>query len=138
MSNQDLKQQLHQKMQEEFSLYVESLKKESADRIINRAYEISIKKELIDLFEPAYLGDSFTDNEIQILLNTDTPLCELYISWIHCDLTYFDILEESCHNAISELKEYNDFYKKMNKAEMEKNEINAYNQKNIDEISYDK
>lgn len=81
---------LLEKMQAEYKNFIAVSKKKTADEVINSAYEIAYKKEILMLFESE---EGFAEEHYPTLLEMDYPLDFLYNSWLKSDISVVDDLK---------------------------------------------
>ena len=78
---------------------------ERLQQIIELAYELTIKEDLLSIFE----NTDFSQEEAKALYSQKYPLDSLYQEWLSNDLTYMDQLRETVDDKIkSAVKEMKD------------------------------
>lgn len=93
---------LYDKMSTELENFISELKNQSPDLIIESAYELVIKEDILSIFEYT----DYTQNEAKALFELPYPLDAIYQAWLKNDLTYMDLLKITIDNRIeSALKE---------------------------------
>lgn len=93
---------LYDKMSTELENFISELKNQSPDLIIESAYELVIKEDILSIFEYT----DYTQNEAKALFELSYPLDAIYQAWLKNDLTYMDLLKITIDNRIeSALKE---------------------------------
>lgn len=97
---QNIRQQLYDKMKKEYDNFINEIKKLSSKEIIDRAYEISIKEEFVSVFYP---DDTHDINDIKILNKCEHPLETLYDDWMDTDLGINSVLRYSVEYTIENL-----------------------------------
>lgn len=113
-----MKQELYSKMEKEYEEFVEYLKEQKPQIILERAYEKVFKEEIKDMFYPEY--DKFKEEDICALNKIENPLDKLYDGWMDCDINlnelYEDNIKDTLEDLILEQKEekLNQFQKKKN------------------------
>lgn len=96
---------LYDKMKAELDKFIAELKKKSPEQIIELAYELTIKEDLLSVFE----NTDFSQEEAKALYSQKYPLDSLYQEWLSNDLTYMDQLRETVDDKIkSAVKEMKD------------------------------
>lgn len=94
--NQELKQRFEAKVNREFKEFVEELKQNEPEVIVNTAYELVSKEEMIyKITEKDY-----TTSELKALLKTDGILDECYDEWLKSDGNFNEILEYAVDKRI--------------------------------------
>ncbi|MCI9366206.1 MAG: DUF3848 domain-containing protein [Clostridia bacterium] len=78
---EDLKQELEEKLDSEYKELIEELKKCTPEKIIDRAYELTVKDEIIGQIKEMNLDET----EIKAMLKQDGLLSECYEDWRNAD-----------------------------------------------------
>lgn len=92
-------------MKSELDKFIAELKTKSPEQIIELAYELTIKEDLLSIFE----NTDFSQEEAKALYSQKYPLDSLYQEWLSNDLTYMDQLRETVDDKIkSAVKEMKD------------------------------
>lgn len=90
MTNSDA---LYWKMQNEYDAFIKELKEKSPKELVEAAYEIVYKQDILYLFED---NDSpISDEQIKALLGKKYPLDALYQGWLETDLSVMEDLRIS-------------------------------------------
>ena len=89
--------QLYFKMKKELESFKADLMTKSPKEILEGAYELTMKEDLLCIFE---MEDRFSDKECRALLKCKAPLDYLYQEWMDTDVTYMDMLRDSVQCAI--------------------------------------
>ena len=92
-----LSDQLFFKMKKELDTFKADLMTKPPQDILNAAYELTIKEDLLCIFE---MEDRFSEKECRALLKCKAPLDYLYQEWMDTDVTYMDVLRDSVQNAV--------------------------------------
>ncbi len=87
----DYKELLCEKLQKEYDAFVDNLKQQAPEDIINSAYRIIFMKDLVTVCE----NDIFTQKEAKALYRLNAPLEELYQEWLSNDFSYMDMLRDT-------------------------------------------
>lgn len=98
---QGLQYRVAEKMTNEYNDYIEKLKNEKPEVIIEKAYEKVCKEEIIYLFEKKDLSVQ----ECKALLKCPNILEECYDEWLKCDGNFTEILEYSVDWSIDHIME---------------------------------
>lgn len=88
--NQALRLQLWEKAQEEQSEYVEELKRLPPEQIVDKAYEKTMRDDILITFE----DNRLSDKQVEALMRLDYPIAACYEEWQKNDVTYMDRLFE--------------------------------------------
>ena len=82
-----IKEQLFEKAKKEQAEYHNEVQHLSKDKIIEKAYEISIRQEIYSILEADVIyGNNFlSDNQAQVLLSSKFPVAEIYEEWLGND-----------------------------------------------------
>ena len=75
---EQMEQQVYHRAAQELASFLDSLKKQSPDQIIDRVYEICTKQDLLMVLE----NDEFTQSEWQVLCKLEHPLDAVYQHWL--------------------------------------------------------
>lgn len=81
---------LLEKMQAEYAEFTNELANKSPKEVIDAAYEIVYKKEILMLFESE---EGFAEDHYPALLEMDYPLDYLYHAWLKADVSVVDDLK---------------------------------------------
>lgn len=96
-----LQYRVAEKITNEYNDYIENLKNEKPEVIIEKAYEKVCKEEIIYLFEEKDLSVQ----ECKALLKCPNILDECYDNWLNCDSNFKEILEYSVDISIDHILE---------------------------------
>lgn len=94
---------LYQKMKNELNEFKTELKAKPPEVIIQSAYEIVMKEEILTVFENK---ESFKLEDYKALLKTKNPLEYLYQEWLDFDASAMDTIRDSINFAIEKQSEY--------------------------------
>jgi len=95
--------QLYFKMKKELDAFKADLMTKPPKDILDAAYELTIKEDLLCIFETE---DRFTDKECRALLKCKAPLDYLYQEWMDTDVTYMDILRDNVQMSVDKQVEH--------------------------------
>lgn len=124
MEEKELKQirkELYSKMEKEYENFIEYLKDQKPQIILERAYEKVFKEETKDMFYPEY--DKFNEEDIRALNKIENPLDKLYDGWMDCDINLNELYEDNIQDTLDEIvldqkeEKMNQFKKKKNDME---------------------
>lgn len=105
MIKKDYNTLLYDKMKSELDKFIAELKTKTPEQIVELAYELTIKEDLLSIFE----NTDFSQEEARALYSQKYPLVSLYQEWLSNDLTYMDQLRETVDDKIkSAVKEMKD------------------------------
>lgn len=99
--NMKVRENIYKKLQKEYSDFIENLKKQQPEKIIDRAYEITIKEEIVAGFYPKC--EKYSIDGIKALNKIKYPLEELYQDWMHSEDGIHFALENSVYYTLDEL-----------------------------------
>lgn len=80
-SKEILKEKLIEKVENEYKEFVEELKKKTPEEIIENAYELTSKDEIIGQLKEMTLDE----DEIKTMLKEDSLLAQFYSDWLDYD-----------------------------------------------------
>lgn len=105
--NEILNQKVWEKMQAELDRFIKELKTKSPDEIIESAYELIYKEDILQSFDFELGGNCPLSNEqAKALLSLKHPLDYLYQEWLDYDCSVLDTLRQSNEFAIKKQTEY--------------------------------
>lgn len=102
MNEMDIRKKLYEKMQNEYNDFIEEMKNNEPQFIVNNAYQIVIKEELVAMFYPE--SEQYVIDEIKALNKTKNPLEELYQGWMDSDAGIHSVLEDNVSDTIEEIQ----------------------------------
>lgn len=95
---------LENKLEKEFKKFKNELKKKSKLKIMNSAYELTVKEEIKDYL----IGMNLFDEEKQMLISQDDILQEFYNDWLDSDVPLGDSIKECLEESVATLSRYYD------------------------------
>lgn len=98
-NKQELRDLLYEKMCNEQEQFIENLKLQPPDKIIEAAYEKVMRDDILMLFE----GDFLDANQIKELLRLEYPLSACYDEWLKNDCSYMDMLKDTVDDFSKDL-----------------------------------
>ena len=98
---EQIRNKLYQKMENEFNSYIEKLKKLPPEKIILSSYEKIMKEEMMLSFYPD--NEMYDINQIKALNKCDKPLDKLYSDWMDNDISFNGVIEDSITNTLNDL-----------------------------------
>jgi len=84
---------IYEKAELEYKSYLENLKTKTPQEIINSAYEITIKADILLSIE-----NDLSDDEISVLSKLDMPLQAIYDEWLNNDYSYMEMIRDSVND----------------------------------------
>lgn len=98
-----IEKELYSKMENELNNYLSELRKLSVEQVIDSAYELTVKKEMLYCFHP---GSTYYDAEELSLLNKEKePLQLLYDRWLKDDGGIHQSFEYTISSSLEKLAE---------------------------------
>lgn len=105
--NEILNQKVWQKMQAELDSFIEELKTKPPSEIIESAYELIYKQDILQSFDFDVDGNyPLTNEQAKALLSLKYPLDYLYQEWLDYDGSVLDTLRRSNEFAIKKQTQY--------------------------------
>lgn len=95
-----LQQKVQEKLVNEYNKFVNGLKREKPEVIIERAYEKVCKQEMVYCFEKKNLSAS----ECKAILKSPNILDECYDEWLKSDGNFNEMLEYSIDDAVEHIE----------------------------------
>jgi len=96
------REKLYEKMNKELQDYLKEIKEMDKETIINSAYEIAVKTDIVDYFYSEL--NEFSEDEIEFLLKEKYPLNWSYKTYLQNDFNPSEVLSESIHYTILNYK----------------------------------
>ena len=100
-----LKEELMRKLEQEMFEYKESLKEKAPDEIMQNAYELTIKQEIIDFYNYD-LG--YTKEDLETLIKEPNLLEQGYDEWLSFDGNLREVIEYPIEHLNEIIKEENE------------------------------
>ena len=98
-----LEDRAYEKVQREFDEYIADIKTKSPEEIVEAAYEITYKQEILCMFE---CEGAFNDKQSVAILKTKNALDYLYNEWLDYDGSVCDTLRDCVDLAIENQIDY--------------------------------
>lgn len=98
--NKSLSQLAYNKMCREFNNYCDKLAECAPKFIIDRSFETSEKKSILDTFSPEQVN--FTNEQLQVIIQKSEPLETLYQNWLGFDGDGYEDLLYCLHEKLDE------------------------------------
>ena len=90
--------QLYERMSGEFAAYLDGLRDKDPQDIIDAAYQITIKTDILSLME----SHTLTLPQIDVLLTLEYPLDSIYQEWLANDYSHMDMLRDTLDSFVEE------------------------------------
>lgn len=91
MAYEELEAKVYEKMSAEYDALLEEIKKMPPQDIIDNAYQIVMKQDILCLIDNHCLNEP----QLRLLLESQLPLDDLYQEWLEVDCTYLEDMEQS-------------------------------------------
>ena len=98
-----MKEELIKKLKAEMEKFKEKIRESGVDYAIDRAYEITVKQEIIDIFE---YDKDLSNEEYKVLKSRENLLEDCYDGWLKCDGNLRSELEFSVDYTIDKVSDY--------------------------------
>ena len=98
-----LEDRAYEKINREMNEYLAEIKTKSPEEIVEAAYEITYKNEILGMFE---WEGAFNDKQCKAILKTKNALDYLYQEWLDYDGSVLDELRSSVNLAIENQIDY--------------------------------
>ena len=94
----DLRIAVYDKMSNEFESFTEKLKKMTPMQVFDKAYEITMKQDILSLFDYEI---TLSKNDLKILLGLSYPLDAVFQEWLDNDYSHMDMLRDTIDNLLT-------------------------------------
>ena len=99
MNTNDLNTALYEKMAAEQDKYRDWLKSQPPEEVLNHAYEYTIREDIVMAMEELEL----TDTQAQALLESPSPLTDVYRYFEKLETGYMDVIRDSIESRANEV-----------------------------------
>ena len=99
MNTNDLNTALCEKMTAEQDKFRDWLKSQSPEEVLNHAYEYTIREDIVMAMEELEL----TDAQAQALLDSPSPLADVYRYFEKLETGYMDVIRDSIENRADDV-----------------------------------
>ena len=99
MEVEELKEKLEQKLNQELQIFKEKLRNSDPDIIMDKAYELVSKEEIVYIITEK----NYTKSELMGLLKTNGILNHCYDEWLKSDENYSEALDYSVNRRINSI-----------------------------------
>ena len=87
----DIQTRLYEKAKAEQDAYISDLLKKSPQKIMDAAYEKTLRDDILMIFE----SEDLPDKQVRQLLKLKNPLAECYDKWLKADCSHMDMLRDT-------------------------------------------
>lgn len=98
-----LEDRAYKKIKRELDEYIADIKTKSPTEIVEAAYEITCKREVVSLFE---WECAFSDKQSKAVLKTKNALDHIYQEWVEYSETGLDALKDSVKETLNNQYEH--------------------------------
>ena len=99
MNTNDLNTALYEKMAAEQDKYRDWLKSQPPEEVLNHAYEYTVREDIVMAMEELVL----TDTQAQALLESPSPLEDVYRYFDKLETGYMDVIRDSIESRANEV-----------------------------------
>ena len=99
MNSNEKNTALYEKMAAEQDTFRDWLKSQSPEEVLNHAYEYTVREEIVLAMEELELSD----NQAQALLDSPSPLADVYRHFEKLETGYMDVIRESIEERANEM-----------------------------------
>ena len=99
MNTNDLNTALYEKMTAEQDKFRDWLKSQPPEEVLNHAYEYTIREDIVMAMEEPEL----TDAQAQALLESSSPLADVYRYFEKLETGYMDVIRDSIENRADDV-----------------------------------
>ncbi len=99
MNTNDLNTALYEKMAAEQDQYRDWLKRQPPEEILNHAYEYSVREDIVMAMEELELNDA----QAQALLDSSSPLADVYRYFEKLETAHMDVVRDSIENRADDV-----------------------------------
>lgn len=102
MSNEmKIRNNLYSKMQQDYNTFIENLKQQTPDKILDTAYEKVMKDNILEEFTPDF--KHYNMEQIKALNTCKNPLNKLYKECFKADNGVHNLLEDSIYDTLQDI-----------------------------------
>lgn len=99
MNSNEKNTALYEKMAAEQDTFRDWLKSQSPEEVLNHAYEYTVREDIVLAMEELELSD----NQAQALLDSPSPLADVYRHFEKLETGYMDVIRESIEERANEM-----------------------------------
>lgn len=96
---EELKEKLISKLDKEYKSFVNDLKSQGVEKVIDNAYELVVKQEICDYMQFSNLEE----NEVKAILKHDAFLDDIYDEWLGADFNLYEALEYVISDRVGDI-----------------------------------
>ena len=96
----NIKEEIYNKMEKEYNDFIDKIKSLDIDEIIESAYGITVRKEILLFFES---DNNYDIRALRKLIREDNPLDKLYQDWLKTDGGIHEALRDSVNDSLEDL-----------------------------------
>ena len=93
VNTNDFRELLYRKAAQEQEHFIENLKSQPPEKIIEAAYKKVMRDDILILLEPE--NETLSHEQAKALLKLDYPLSACYNEWLDNDCSYMDMLRDT-------------------------------------------
>lgn len=108
---EDLQKQLYEKAAAQQQKFVQELRESTPEAIIEQAYELVIREDILIIFE----SEDLPKKQVKELLKLKEPISECYARWLHNDYSHMDMLKDTIGELADDLAKHSEEQKKAKK-----------------------
>lgn len=97
----DFRELLYRKAAQEQEQFIENLKSQPQEKIIEAAYEKVMRDDILILLEPE--NETLSQEQAKALLKLNHPLSACYDAWLQNDCSYMDMLRDTVEDYANDL-----------------------------------
>ena len=102
MSNDmKIREELYNKMSNDFNNYIDNLKNSSIDNILDNAYEKTMRENILEEFTPEF--KHYDIEKVKALNTYENPLDKLYKEWFKSDVGIHTLFEDSIYDTLTDI-----------------------------------
>lgn len=100
-SEMKIREDLYNKMQQDYNTFIENVKQKTPDKILDMAYEKVMKENILEEFTPDF--KHYNMKQIKALNTCKNPLNKLYNEWFKGDNGVHNLLEDSIYDTLQDI-----------------------------------
>lgn len=102
MSNDmKIREELYNKMSNDFNNYIDNLKNSSIENILDNAYEKTMRENILEEFTPEF--KHYDIEKVKALNTYENPLDKLYKEWFKSDIGIHTLFEDSIYDTLTDI-----------------------------------
>lgn len=96
-----IREELYEKMFNNYNRYIENLKNSSVENILDSAYEKVMRENILEEFAPEF--KHYDIEKIKALNTYENPLDKLYKEWFKSDIGIHTLFEDSIYDTLEDI-----------------------------------